>query len=89
MSGILSVNFNYNHNQVKMTDENNNNTATASGLSSAHDSVTMLKKAIIEADSCSKSYEGVGLLYWMDGCLMQESPEYAIIKEILAQNEQL
>ncbi len=46
----------------------------------------LLVRAIVEADECSKSYEGVGLLYWMEGCQQEDTEEYKKIKEILSAN---
>ena len=45
--------------------------------------IEKLKAAIRLANECSDSYEGVGLLYWMDQCGDGDTEEYSIIKEIL------
>lgn len=46
--------------------------------------VSKLKSAIREADECSTSYEGVGLLYWMDGCQFgDEDPSWITISDTL------
>ena len=50
-------------------------------------SLQALKDAIILANECSESYEGVGLLYWMKGCMDDGTPEYRTIEKILAENE--
>ncbi len=45
--------------------------------------INALKAAIRSANECSDSYEGVGLLYWMDQCGDSDTEEYKTIEEIL------
>lgn len=43
-----------------------------------------LQEAVKEADECSTSYEGVGLLYWMDSCLLSsDNPHVITISKVL------
>jgi len=67
-----------------MTESINN--SAASDLNISAGSVKNFKDAIILANECSESCEGVGLLYWMESCMDEDTPEYAMIKEILSQN---
>jgi len=46
--------------------------------------VSRLKAAIREADECSTANEGVGLLYWMDGCqINDDDPSWITISDTL------
>ena len=48
---------------------------------------SLLVRAIVEADECSKSCEGVGLLYCMEECRQEDTEEYKKIKDILSANK--